>query len=83
MRRTNEMNRLKMTYLDAVEVQVECVYRYNSRGIGGANELRMTGNVQMNGYLEVVLLLADEGVVRRREIESFVGVDSVVESGAT
>lgn len=42
------------------------------------DELRVADQLHVARYLEMVLLLADEGVVRVRKIETFVCVDAIV-----
>lgn len=69
-----------MSCLNAVKVEMEgfngleVVVR-----IGTFCKLRFQGDVDVNSYLEVVLLLADKRLVRKCKIESFVCIDAIVQ----
>ncbi len=44
---------------------------------GRSDVLRLCGHADVNGDLEVVLLLADEGLIRCRVVEPFISVNMV------
>jgi hypothetical protein len=61
--------------LHAVELQLKHVYRLEGGvAVLGAQKdrLRETAQTRLHGYLKVVLFLANEGVVERREKEALV-----------
>lgn len=64
-------------------MQVECFDRYDSWRLWESDALGKSGDADVNGDLEVVLLLTDKSIVRRREIEALVRIHAVVKSGAT
>lgn len=70
-------------YLDAIEMQVECLDRYDGWRLWESDALGKSGDTDVNGYLEVIFLLTDKGIVGRREIEALVRVHAIVKSGAT
>lgn len=47
------------------------------RSAGRSDVLRLCGHADVNSDLEVILLLADEGLVGHREDEAFICVDVV------
>ena len=60
-------------YLDSVEIDVESV-NLRSAAVRQFDELGTAFHCDVQRHLEVVLLLADERVVLRREVETLVGV---------
>jgi len=62
-------------YLDPEHLDLEVVDR--PRPAGRLDVRRLRGHADVNGDLEVVLLLADEGLVGHGVVEAFVGVDVV------
>ena len=64
------------THLDAIEVHVERVYLLGAVVLG-THVSGIAAYVNMYRDLEVVLLLADECLVRQREVKAFVCIHPV------
>lgn len=63
------------THLDPEHFYLEVVDHL--RPVGRSDILRLCGRADVNGDLEVILLLADEGLISGRVDEAFVSVDVV------
>jgi len=66
---------LAIRYLHAVELQVEAVD--GLQALAGLDVLGVPQHTDVHSDLEVVLLLAHEGVVGQGEVETLVGVHAV------
>ena len=69
-----------MSYLATIEVEREVVDGFDG-ALCSLEELGVARDADVDGHLEVVLLLADKRIVRHRDVKTLVRINAISQRG--